>query len=346
MAEYRSSGKELRKSPKGMIAGGILFVIAIVGIYFGIRIVQNIHPLTNDTQSSGEQQTTEIDIPIPSETTAPDENKIIFSYEALFRTDLAKGDLILVNRDYETSDIAEGLVSVYEKRNPHFTVRSTEVKLLEHAATALSNMMQGFYDATGHEDVQITGGYRTKAEQKKLYDKDSVTDNDSPDRTAAAGHSDHETGLSFDINLYSDGVAAEFDGTGDYAWLTEHCADYGFIQRYPADKVEQTKFSAEPWHFRYVGIPHAVYMTGNNLSLEEYLTLLQNYTYEGERLQLTDHLGNIYETFYVSAGMEDEAGIVEIPAPSDIPHTISGDNCSGFIVTYPTGETKTAAVTE
>lgn len=346
MAEYRSSGKELRKSPKGVIAGGILFILVLFGIYGAIRIVGNINPLPTVPQSSVEQQTTDVDIPIPSETTAPDENKIIFSYEARFLTDLAKGDLILVNREHETSDLSEGLVSVYEKRNPHYTVRSTDIKLLEHAATALSDMMQGFYDATGHEDVQVTGGYRTKSEQKKLHDKDSVTDNHSPDRTAAAGHSDHETGLAFDINLYSDGVAAEFDGTGDYAWLTEHCADYGFIQRYPADKVEQTKFSAEPWHFRYVGIPHAVYMTENGLCLEEYLTLLRNYSYEGERLQITDHLGQVYETFYVTAETEDEAGIVEIPAPSDIAHTISGDNTGGFIVTYATGETETAAVTE
>lgn len=54
-------------------------------------------------------------------------------------------------------------------------------------------------------------------------------------------------------------------------WLYEHCAEYGFVLRYPADKTEITQIIYEPWHFRYVGVEAAEYMMENGLTLEEYL---------------------------------------------------------------------------
>lgn len=51
----------------------------------------------------------------------------------------------------------------------------------------------------------------------------------------------------------------------------EHCCDYGFILRYPADKVEVTGIMYEPWHYRYVGRDNAQAMKAGNLCLEEYL---------------------------------------------------------------------------
>ena len=53
--------------------------------------------------------------------------------------------------------------------------------------------------------------------------------------------------------------------------MLAHCAEYGFIRRYPPDKVEITGISHEPWHFRYVGVDAAMYIMQNNLCLEEYL---------------------------------------------------------------------------
>ena len=47
--------------------------------------------------------------------------------------------------------------------------------------------------------------------------------------------------------------------------------------RYPADKSGSadsvTGIIYEPWHFRYVGVEAAAYMTANNLCLEEFLAL-------------------------------------------------------------------------
>lgn len=36
-------------------------------------------------------------------------------------------------------------------------------------------------------------------------------------------------------------------------WLRKHCADYGFILRYPKHKEKVTGYMYESWHFRYVG---------------------------------------------------------------------------------------------
>ena len=56
-------------------------------------------------------------------------------------------------------------------------------------------------------------------------------------------------------------------------WLAEHCAEYGFILRFPVEKKAITHVMSESWHFRYVGVEAATYMMENNLCLEEFLAL-------------------------------------------------------------------------
>ena len=57
--------------------------------------------------------------------------------------------------------------------------------------------------------------------------------------------------------------------------MAEHCQEFGFIIRYPADKKEITEINTEPWHLRYVGIPVATYIMENGLCLEEFVEQLQ-----------------------------------------------------------------------
>jgi hypothetical protein len=52
--------------------------------------------------------------------------------------------------------------------------------------------------------------------------------------------------------------------------MRDNCASFGFVLRYLKDKVDITGIMYEPWHFRYVGKEVAMYMTANNLSLEEF----------------------------------------------------------------------------
>lgn len=95
------------------------------------------------------------------------------------------------------------------------------------------------------------------------------------------GFSEHHTGLSIDIvdeewaNSYpSEMLEVSYAETVGGRWLAEHARDYGFILRYPKGKEDITKITFEPWHFRYVGVEHAKYIEAHQLSLEEYLDLL------------------------------------------------------------------------
>lgn len=90
---------------------------------------------------------------------------------------------------------------------------------------------------------------------------------------AFPGTSEHQSGLCCDITdkYYSVMDADEMD-QGLLTWLKDNCAEYGFILRYPSNKESITGWN-EPWHFRYVGIEVAEYMTDNNLCLEEFWDL-------------------------------------------------------------------------
>lgn len=86
------------------------------------------------------------------------------------------------------------------------------------------------------------------------------------------GTSEHQLGLSFDIVVPDRQVLdEEFANTDGGKWLSEHCAEYGFILRYPKGKEHVTGIEYEPWHFRYVGVEAATYITENGLTLEEFL---------------------------------------------------------------------------
>lgn len=89
---------------------------------------------------------------------------------------------------------------------------------------------------------------------------------------AAPYTSEHNLGLAIDMTQKNDGsLRVTFEKTAAFAWLQEHCAEYGFILRYPKGKQEITGVSYEPWHYRYVGREHAEEIMRRGLTLEEYL---------------------------------------------------------------------------
>lgn len=102
------------------------------------------------------------------------------------------------------------------------------------------------------------------------YSKDEAYELAS-NTVAIPGTSEHQLGLAFDFisNDYSN-LDEGFANTDAGRWLKENGADYGFILRYPEDKVEITDIQFEPWHYRYVG-EAAEYIMSNGLCLEEYV---------------------------------------------------------------------------
>ena len=129
--------------------------------------------------------------------------------------------------------------------------------------------------------VYLSSGYRSYSDQaanfKRVCENNGISDGKNYDGyyiTMPAGCSEHQTALCCDITDYYHQI--KNDAIAEIAtvqWLAEHCTDYGFILRFPADKREITKVMSESWHFRYVGIEAAKYMKENNLCLEEFVAL-------------------------------------------------------------------------
>jgi D-alanyl-D-alanine carboxypeptidase len=87
-----------------------------------------------------------------------------------------------------------------------------------------------------------------------------------------AGASDHQTGMGIDVinkSMIGQSFGPKFAGTKEGRWLAEHCAEYGFVIRYPLGKEDVTGINFEPWHLRFVGLEAARYMTGTGITLEE-----------------------------------------------------------------------------
>lgn len=272
-----------------------------------------------------------------SESEAATEPKTVYENVSVSNEDVHAGDLILVNTD--TAYVEENpteIVSIYDHKTDNYHVSGTETSLRQPALDALNQMLDAFYVATGHQDMIVISGYRTTQQQQELYDADlAETGEQTSTRVALPGHSEHESGYALDFSLYTDGVQYDYDGTGEYAWINENCAHYGYVLRYAEDKQETTGIQAEPWHYRYVGQPHATYMMENNVCLEEYLTLLKNYTAD-EPLSITNWDGEIYQVYYVATDTSTDSTYVMVPP--DAKYTISGNNSDGFIVTVDTGE--------
>ncbi len=130
---------------------------------------------------------------------------------------------------------------------------------------------------------EICSAYRDRKRQSELFEEDvealmargfsyEQAYEEVAKETMPPGCSEHSTGLAFDIvALDYQLLDAGQECTEENIWLREHCAEYGFILRYPKDKEDITQISYESWHFRYVGKEAAKEITERNLTLEEYL---------------------------------------------------------------------------
>lgn len=335
MAEYRSTGKELRKSPKGFIAG-ILALLLVVGAAFGAsRVLNGMEELETAPNPAEES---ELDVPALDSTEESSEDAIEYGSAELSVSWIRHGALALVNNDYPTEDIDTGIIRVVDKKSDIVSVRDMDVYLMEEAVDAFNQMAAAFQKATEHKDLLIMNGYITKDAQKQLYEQDlQRTGGNSSELYDVPGCSEYETGYSFQLALF-DGRFHDFTGEDEYAWIIDHCAEYGFIQRYPENKSDFTGVSGKTDIFRYVGIPHAWFMKKNDLCLEEYITVLEGYPHGGgEHLRLNDPIGRSYEAYYISIDPSMTAEKTMIPVPKDYQWTFSGNNKHGFFVTVELG---------
>lgn len=250
-----------------------------------------------------------------------------------------RGDQILVNDEYEyIRQGGEKLVSILEKNDEtdrdSFLVSDYDCQIIDRVYEPLALMMDAFYEETDISDVMVSEGYRTTAKQQELYDEFISSGSDDDSYTVAkAGHSEHETGYAIDLAIYNedDETVSDFDGKGDYSWISENCYKYGFVVRYTKDKEKVTGMKADPGHLRYVGMAHAYYMHENDLCLEEYIDLLREHTYEGEHLKFKDDSDAHYEVYFIKS--DESSNTTTISKRSGKKFELSGNNSDGFIVT-------------
>lgn len=221
---------------------------------------------------------------------------------------MSNNHLLLVNMDYAVPEGTPGdlvrISNLVQTLNPTTMLR-------EGALTGLRTMLDS---AAAYEFVQfrVTQGFRTHEYQQNLYDTMGESGIAAP-----PGHSEHQVGLAVDISYHGVNIGNSPQGT----WLMENSYRYGFILRYPQHKTDITGIPFEPWHYRYVGQPHAYFMFANDLVLEEYIGLLRR---DGELTVVYRQV--TYMVYYLSDG--DTIEISE-----GYTFNASLDNTGGVVVT-------------
>ena len=185
--------------------------------------------------------------------------------------DLSAWNLILVNHE-----------------NPISTAYTPEVTLCANGeymhkdVTPIVQQMIADAKAQG-VSLYLVSGYRSASRQTYLYNrkvnyyKNLGYGQEESEKLAATvvnppGQSEHQTGLCMDITDASyTSLTEDQENTKGYKWLYEHCAEYGFILRYPKDKENVTGVIYEPWHFRYVGVEAATEIMSRGITFEEYV---------------------------------------------------------------------------
>lgn len=126
-------------------------------------------------------------------------------------------------------------------------------------------------------NIYLASGYRSYSYQTRLYNNyTAVSGVDKADTySARAGHSEHQTGLCFDLNSVDD----SFANTDEGRWINDNAQFYGFIIRYPKGKESITGYQYESWHLRYVGVELAktLYNNGDWITMEEYYGISSSY---------------------------------------------------------------------
>ncbi|WLT34387.1 M15 family metallopeptidase [Lactiplantibacillus plantarum] len=187
-------------------------------------------------------------------------------------------DLVVVNKWHKRAEMTFNKSSV-----DGIEVRSSIVKPLE---AFLAGAKKAGYPAT------IVSGYRSVAYQKEVWDQSIQTYENqgksakealklTKEYVAVPSGSEHETGLAADImnthwySTHGNQLLSSSDKNKGQQWLINHAADYGFVLRFTKDGKQSTGIDYESWHFRYVGKASAEFMTKHNLTLEQYVSLLQ-----------------------------------------------------------------------
>jgi D-alanyl-D-alanine dipeptidase/carboxypeptidase len=246
-------------------------------------------------------------------------------------SEMHQGDLVLINRENPIRQTISNSRLLPLSSIPSIHTLRDGMLLERTCLRQLASLLEACH---GINDIIAVSGYRTKLEQEQIY-ASSLADNGA-DYTARyvawPDRSEHQTGLAIDVgklNKNVDFIAPAFPDTDIYKSFKQLAASFGFIQRYKEGKESITHISCEPWHFRYIGYPHAEIMERNDWCLEEYIDQLKNYSFEENHLVYEDEQSFV-QIYYVGV---DTGTVTAIPLVPCDRYLLSGNNRDGFIVT-------------
>jgi D-alanyl-D-alanine carboxypeptidase len=145
--------------------------------------------------------------------------------------------------------------------------------LVSAAATAAQEM----FTEAEHDGTVLTlaSGYRSYETQARVHDNliASLGAAAASEASAPPGHSEHQTGLAFDIGDGSGECSFEpcFADQPAAIWVRANAHRFGFIIRYPEGSEQITGYGYEPWHLRFVGVEAATEIHDRGLTLEDYI---------------------------------------------------------------------------
>lgn len=175
-------------------------------------------------------------------------------------------NLLLVNKyNYLTEDYVPSNLE-----NISTTYARSGMQLVKEAKEAFETLSESA--KKDGMNVIAMSSYRSYDYQVNLYNNYVAQDGkEAADKySARPGYSEHQTGLAVDVyNL--DLPYTSFEETNEFTWMQENAYKYGFILRFPKDKVDITGYQYESWHYRYVGKKIAKEIKDNNSTLEEYI---------------------------------------------------------------------------
>jgi len=239
-----------------------------------------------------------------------------FQTKSITKEQVYQGNLLLINKKYPVhkESIKSDVVNLFTHKEliKGYELLDTKIELSEDVARKFSKMIVAARKE-GVRHFTINSGFRDFDEQNALYQEMGS------DYALPAGRSEHNLGLSLDVGS----TKMKMNEAPEGKWLEKNAWKYGFIIRYPKDKTAITGIQYEPWHIRYVGLPHSVIMEEKNFSLEEYLDFLKKQksistTINGQKYEISYYPVTKNTTFHV---------------PTNLRYEISGNNIDGVIVT-------------
>ena len=178
--------------------------------------------------------------------------------------------MLIVNKTFS-------LPNSFKPTNPKQQI-TTEVcnSCLDIEVMEAFNLMKSDATSIGL-NIWIQSGYRSYTYQDTIYNNYVARDGKimADTYSARAGHSEHQTGLCFDLNTIDD----SFANTDEGKWINDNAYLYGFIIRYPKNKENITGYQYESWHLRYVGkdLAKVLYNDGNWITIEEHFGITSVY---------------------------------------------------------------------